>query len=84
MLTGTNDGAALVAGTEADWTTYGYGSSFQPQYVSPTGQWGIVSYSPVYFHQDHYVNGNVGIGTTSPNKKLHIDDVNYDNHFRMT
>jgi hypothetical protein len=59
VLWGSNSGAAIVAGTYNDYVTYGYGSSFQPQYVNPSGQWGIVSYSDVYFHQDLEVQGTI-------------------------
>ncbi len=73
VLIGTNQGAAIVAGSHADYITYGYGGSFQPQYVNPAGQWGIVSYSPVYFHRDHYVMGNMGVNVAAPTSRLHVN-----------
>ncbi len=71
VLSGTNHGSAILAGTYDDYITYGFGGTFQAQYVNPAGNWGIVSYSPVYFHQSHYVMGNMGIGTSAPTTQLH-------------
>ncbi|TVR76281.1 MAG: hypothetical protein EA412_13855 [Chitinophagaceae bacterium] len=72
VLQGSNDGAAVLAGTTQGFLDHGFSGSFQHQYVSPAGQWGIVSYSDVYFHEDHYVMGDVGIGTAEPIASLHV------------
>ncbi|MFP4458994.1 MAG: tail fiber domain-containing protein [Candidatus Zixiibacteriota bacterium] len=68
----TNSGAAIQAGYEDDW------NSTAMNYVDPAGQWGIVSYSDVYFHEDLTVMGTAskpggGSWTTTSDERLKKD-----------
>ncbi|TVR76282.1 MAG: hypothetical protein EA412_13860 [Chitinophagaceae bacterium] len=80
VLQGSNDGAAVLAGTTQGFLDHGFSGSFQHQYVSPAGQWGIVSYSDVFFHEDQYVMGDVGIGTSDPVSSLHVKSNSWRDH----